>query len=60
MWLKTLMIREQLCDYRDAYIAVKGRITLAGTNNDNIRKKKPAVTNNTPFTSRITKIYSTL
>ena len=42
-----------MCDYRDAYIAVKGRITLADTNNDNIRKKKPAVTNNTPFTSRI-------
>ena len=41
---KTLMLRSNLCDYSDAYILVKGTITVtaAGVNNDanNIRDKK--------------------
>ena len=32
------MLRSELCDYRDAYVLVKGRITVEGDNND--RKKK--------------------
>ena len=38
------MLRSSLCDYSDAYILVKGRITVtaAGVNNgaNNIRDKK--------------------
>ena len=41
---KTLMLRSNLCDYSDAYILVKGTITVTatGVNNDanNIRDKK--------------------
>ena len=41
---KTTMLRSNLCDYSDAYILVKGTITVMspGANNgaDNIRDKK--------------------
>ena len=30
---KTSMLRSDLCDYSDAYIAVKGDITIEGANN---------------------------
>ena len=33
------MLRSDLCDYSNAYIFVKGTITVTGTNNDNRRKK---------------------
>ena len=29
------MLRPDLCDYSDAYIAVKGRISVRGTNDAN-------------------------
>ena len=53
------MIRSYLFDYSKTYIAVKGRITVPGTNNDNIKKKKLMVKNNAPFTSRVSKINRT-
>ena len=56
---KTLMLRSDLCDYSDAYIAVKRRISVAGTNANNRRKKKPTFKNNTPFRSCISKINNT-
>ena len=31
---KTSMLRSDLCDYSDAYIAVEGKITVADPNND--------------------------
>ena len=31
--LKTSVLRSDLCDYRDAYIIVKGEITVEGANN---------------------------
>ena len=31
---KTTMLRSNLCDYTDAYILVKGRITITGTGDD--------------------------
>ena len=34
------MLISDLCDYSDVYIAVKGRITVPGTNNANRRNKK--------------------
>ena len=41
---KTLMLRSNLCDYSDAYVLVKGTITVTapGANNgaNNIREKK--------------------
>ena len=34
------MIRSDLCDYIDTYIAAKGRITVKGDNDDKARLKK--------------------
>ena len=60
---KTSMLRSNLCDYSDAYILVKGTITVTapGNNNDanNIRDKRniPLILkNNAPFVSCITRI----
>ena len=57
------VIRSSLCDYSDAYILVKGTITVPNTaaagaaiNNTN---KKVVFKNCTPFTSCITKINNT-
>ena len=33
------MQRSNLCDYSDAYIIVKGRLSVKGTNNANKRKR---------------------
>ena len=33
--IKTPMLRSDLCDFSDAYIVVKGDITLEGNNNAN-------------------------
>ena len=64
---KTPMLRSSLCDYSDAYILVKGTITVTapGVNNDehNIRDKKnrPVILkNNAPFVSCITRINGEL
>ena len=32
---KTTMLRSNLCDYADAYIVVKGTITITGAGDDN-------------------------
>ena len=54
------MLRSDLCDYSDAYILVKGKITVTkGRNNDdnsNGYNKKLAFKNNAPFISCISKI----
>ena len=39
------MLRSELCDYRDAYIVVKGTINVTGPNN-NAYDKKLAFKNN--------------
>ena len=64
---KTPMLRSDLCDYSDAYILVKGTITVtaAGVNNNanNIRDKRnrPLILkNNAPFVSCITRINGEL
>ena len=64
---KTPMLRSNLCDYSDAYILVKGTITVTapGVNNnaDNIRDKRnrPLILkNNAPFFSCITRINGEL
>ena len=53
------MLRSHLCDYSDAYIVVKGKITVKNPNN-NTYDKKLALKNNAPFLSRISKINNTL
>ena len=62
---KTAMLRSSLCDYSDAYILVKGNITVnntaaaaaaAAANNTN---KKVILKNCAPFTNCISKINNT-
>ena len=53
------MLRSDLCDFSDAYIVVKGDITLTKTNGREVfdtRKRFLAFKNNTPFTNCISKI----
>ena len=55
---KTSMLRSDLCDFSDAYIVTKGKITVTDPNND-AYDKKIAFKNNTPFVSCISKINNT-
>ena len=52
---KTSMLRSDLCDFSDAYIVVKGKITVTDPNSDTY-DKKIASKNNAPFVSCISKI----
>ena len=56
---KTSMLRSDLCDYSDAYILVKAKITVTNPNN-NAYDKKLALKNNAPFISCISKINGEL
>ena len=49
------MLRSDLCDYAEAYILVKGKITVTNPNNNGYDKKL-AFKNNAPFISCISKI----
>ena len=53
------MLQSDLCDYSDAYIVVKGTITIAKGNNDEYDRKL-AFKNNAPFIGCISKINNTL
>ena len=53
--IKTPMLRSDLCDFSDAYIVVKGDITVTNPNNAR-RNKAVAFKNNTPFINCISKI----
>ena len=53
--IKTPMLRSDLCDFSDAYIAVKGTITFTDPNNAK-RIKSVAFKNNAPFINCISKI----
>ena len=62
---KTPMLRSDLCDYSDAYILVKGIITINGVvngaENDIGRRNRPLILkNNAPFVSCITRINGEL
>ena len=48
--------RSDLCDLSDAYIVVKGDITLEGDNDANKRNTNLAFKNNVPFINCISKI----
>ena len=62
---KTTMLRSNLCDYADAYILVKGTITITGAGDDDAAKrlderKKCAIFKNcAPFTKCISRINNT-
>ena len=51
------MLRADLCDYSDAYIAVKGVITVTNPN-DKKRNKSNAFKNNAPLTAFQRLMYS--
>ena len=59
---KTAMLRSNLCDYADAYILVKGTITITGAGNDDAakrldeRNKVVIFKNCAPFTKCISRI----
>ena len=59
---KTTMLRSNLCDYADAYILVKGTITITGAGNDDATKrademdKGATFKNCAPFTKCISRI----
>ena len=52
---KASMLRSDLCDFNDAYIVLKGIITVTNPNNAN-RNKAVAFKNNAPFINCISKI----
>ena len=62
---KTKMLRSNLCDYADAYILVKGTITITGAGNDDAAKraderdKGATFKNCAPFTKCISRINNT-
>ena len=56
---KTSMLRSALCDYSDAYIVVKGMITVTDPDND-AYDKGLTLKNNAPFVSCLSKINNTL
>ena len=54
------MLRSDLCDYSDAYIVVKGDITVEEANNRDKKNRPLAFKNNAPFISCIPKINGVL
>ena len=57
---KTPMLRSNLCDYSDAYILVKGTITVTGNHPRDIQNRPLIIKNNAPFISCITRINGEL
>ena len=59
------MLRYNLCDYADAYVLVKGTITVAGAGDDDAEKwlderdKSVILKNAAPFTKCISRINNT-
>ena len=62
---KTTMLRSGLCDYADAYILVKGAITIPGAGDDTAWRRADEINkgvifkNCAPFTNCISKINDT-
>ena len=59
MKYETPPLRLDLCYYSDVYIVVKGKRTVKGTNNVNIRNKKITYNSNVPYRSCVSKINNT-
>ena len=54
------MLRSDLCDYSDAYVWVKGKITATNPNNNANFDRRLTLKNNTPFISCISKVNGEL
>ena len=54
------MLQSDLCDYSDAYIIVKGTITVAGNDKRDRKKRSLAFKNYAPFISCMSKINNVL
>ena len=54
------MLRSDVCDYSDAYIVLKGTITVEGDDVNKKRDEKLSFKNNSPFRSCISKINKML
>ena len=57
---KTAMLRSDLCDYSDAYVWVKGTVTVTNPNNNVNFDRRLTLKNNAPFISCISKINGEL
>ena len=57
---KTSMLRSDLFDYSDAYVSVKGKITVTDTRNNANFDRRLTLKNNAPFISCISKINGEL
>ena len=57
---KTPMLRLSLCDYSDAYILVKGTITVTGSHTRDRQNRPLILKNNAPFVSCTTRINGEL
>ena len=57
--IKTSMLQSDLCDYSDAYVAIKRTVTVPDPNNA-VYDKKVAIKYNPPFISCISKMNNTL
>ena len=57
---KISMLRSDLCDYNDAYIVVRGIITVEGAHNGDRKNRSLAFKNNAPFISCISKTNGVL
>ena len=54
------MLRSDLCDCSDAYVWIKGTITVTNPNNNANFDRRLTLTNNAPFVSCISKIKGEL
>ena len=54
------MLRSDLCDYSDAYVWVKGAITVTNPNNNANFDRRLTLKNNAPFISCVSKINGEL
>ena len=57
---KTSMLRSDLCDYSDAYVWIKGTITVTNPNNNVNFDRRLTLKNNAPFFSCVSKINGEL
>ena len=57
---KISILRSDLCHFIDAYIVIKGTITVTGTSSRSRKNRPLAFKNNIPFISCISKINNTL
>ena len=56
---KTSMLRSDSCDYSDAYIVLKGTVSVEGDNDAKAKTKNLIFKNNAPFRSCISEINNT-